>query len=81
MYHNYPKHVTEVLFSYSFVKLKYNFRKFSYISVKILLQFRNFMINFIKITLQFGSFEIHLMKIQLSLIILRKVEKNNTLPL
>ena len=32
---NFPKHVTRVLFSYSFVKLRWNFRKFSYFLVNL----------------------------------------------
>ena len=34
-YRNFPKHVTVVLFSYSFVKLRWNFKKFSYFLVNL----------------------------------------------
>ena len=69
-YCNFPKHVTGVLFSSIYRKIKIEFQK-------ILLQFRNFMINLIKILLQFGSFKIHLMKIQLIIIMLRKLLENS----
>ena len=34
-YHYFPKHVTGVLFSYSFVKLRWNFINFSYFLVNL----------------------------------------------
>ena len=39
---NFPKHVTGVLFSYNFVKLRLKFRKFSYFLVNLR---KNFLIS------------------------------------
>ena len=58
-YHNFPKHVTGVLFNYSFVKLRWNSRKFSYFLVKLRKHFLTFSYKILNILIHvFGNSEL-----------------------